>query len=63
MDRHVNGLSLRHESDGTTTLHGPVVDQAALHGLLSRVRDSGVPLIAVIQVRPNPANEPDSANT
>ena len=58
-----DGLSLRHESDGTTTLHGPVLDQAALHGLLSRVHDLAVPLIAVIQVRPNPANEPDSANT
>ncbi len=45
-----DGLSLRHESDGTTTLHGLVDDQAALHGLLSRVRDLGVPLIAVTQI-------------
>jgi hypothetical protein len=47
-----DGLSLRHESDGTTTIHGPVVDQAALHGLLQRVRDLGLPLIAVMQVDP-----------
>ena len=44
------GLSLTHESDGTTILYGPVVDQAALHGLLSKVRDLGLPLIAVTQV-------------
>lgn len=45
-----DGLDLRHESDGTTTLHGPVVDQSALHGLLSRVRDLGVPLSAITQI-------------
>ena len=37
------GLSFTHESDGTTILYGPVVDQAALHGLLRKVRDSGLP--------------------
>jgi hypothetical protein len=47
-----DGLDLRHESDGTTTLYGPVVDQAALHGVLSRVRDLAVPLISVNQVDP-----------
>jgi hypothetical protein len=45
-----DGLRPRHESDGTTTLHGPVVDQSALHGLLSRVRDLGVPLSAITQI-------------
>ncbi|MFC5467304.1 hypothetical protein ACFPPD_01140 [Cohnella suwonensis] len=44
------GLSFTHESDGTTILSGPVVDQAALHGLLRRVRDLGLPLVSVIQV-------------
>jgi hypothetical protein len=48
-----DGLSLRHESDGTTTIHGPVADQAALHGLLQRVRDLGLPLISVIRVEPD----------
>jgi hypothetical protein len=38
-----------HESDGTTILHSPVVDQAALHGLLRKVRDLGLPSIAVVQ--------------
>jgi hypothetical protein len=42
-----DGLSLSHESDGSTVLCGPVVDQAALHGLLQRVRDTGLPLISV----------------
>jgi hypothetical protein len=54
-----DGLSLTHESDGTTTLHGTVVDQAALHGLLSKVRDLGLPLIAVTQVDLRQATGPD----
>ena len=44
------GLSFTHESDGTTILSGPVVDQAALHGLLRKVRDLGMPLISVSPV-------------
>jgi RimJ/RimL family protein N-acetyltransferase len=39
--------SLTHETDGTTTIHGTVLDQAQLHGLLGKVRDLGVTLIAV----------------
>jgi len=42
-----DGLTLTQESDGTTLLSGSVVDQASLHGLLARVRDLGLPLIAV----------------
>ena len=53
------GLSFSHDSDGTTLLSGPVVDQAALHGLLRTVRDLGLPLVSVIQVEPRPANGPD----
>jgi hypothetical protein len=44
------GMRFAHESDGTTILSGPVVDQAALHGLLRRVRDLGMPLLSVVQV-------------
>ena len=51
-----DGMSLTHESDGTTILAGPVVDQAALYGLLSKVRDLGLPLIAVTQVDPRDKN-------
>jgi hypothetical protein len=53
------GLSFTHESDGTTILAGPVVDQAALHGVLRQVRDLGLPLLSVMQVDPKPANRPD----
>ncbi len=47
-----DGLSLTHHSDGITVIHGPVADQAALHGLLQKVRDTGLPLISVIRVGP-----------
>lgn len=57
-----DGLSLSHESDGTTVVRGPVVDQAALHGLLQKVRDLGLPLVSVVHVdadQPDiPASEP-----
>ena len=48
-----DGLSLSLESDGTTVIHGPVADQAALHGLLQKVRDTGLPLVSVICVEPD----------
>jgi hypothetical protein len=46
-----DGLNLTQLSDGTTVLRGSVIDQAALHGLLGKVRDLGLPLIAVMQRR------------
>src|SRR3954452_14446986 len=52
-------MSFTHASDGTTILAGPVVDQAALYGLLRKVRDLGLPLLSVIQVDPKQANGPD----
>lgn len=42
-----DGLSLTHERDGTTLLAGPIADQTALHGLLQKVRDLGLPLLSV----------------
>lgn len=45
------GLTIRLEEDGDTLLTGPVVDQAALHGLLRKVRDLGMPLVSVNQVQ------------
>jgi hypothetical protein len=46
------GLTITLENNGDTLLTGPVVDQAALHGLLKKVRDLGLPLISVNQVPP-----------
>jgi hypothetical protein len=45
-----DGLTLTASSDGTTTIHGLVADQAALHGLLQKVRDAGLPLVSVTRV-------------
>ena len=42
-----DGLDIRYQEDGNTVLVGPVLDQAALHGLLNKIRDLGLPLLAV----------------
>ena len=46
------------EDNGDTLITGPVVDQAALHGLLKKVRDLGMPLISVNGVEPDPSTTP-----
>ena len=48
-----DGLALTHDRDGTTLLEGQVADQAALHGLLIKVRDMGLPLVSVTRQRPS----------
>ena len=50
------GLVITLEANGDTLLTGPVVDQAALHGLLKKVRDLGMPLVSVNRVRPGQAD-------
>lgn len=50
-----DGLTLTNERDGTSVITGPVVDQAALHGLLRKLHDLGLPLVAVLL-------EPDQPN-
>ena len=47
------GLTITLQDNGDTLLTGPVVDQAALYGLLRKVRDVGMPLISVIEVQCN----------
>jgi O-antigen/teichoic acid export membrane protein len=54
------GLSITLEDNGDTLLIGPVVDQAALYGLLRTVRDLGMPLLLVMQLQPDRAHAPDS---
>lgn len=56
-DGLLDGLSLRRESDGVTVLAGSVADQAALHGVLRKVRDLGLPLLSVAQTATHPPEE------
>jgi hypothetical protein len=51
-----DGLSITREEDGSTLLTGPVVDQAALYGLLKKVRDLGLPLVSVSPVETGQAD-------
>ncbi len=53
------GLTLTLEDNGETLLTGPVVDQAALHGLLRKVRDLGIPLLSVNCVEPGRSDASD----
>jgi hypothetical protein len=54
-----DGLTITREDNGETRLSGLVVDQAALHGLLRKVRDLGLPLVAVMHIEPEQADVPD----
>ena len=54
------GLDLRRQDDGTTLLVGPIVDQAALHGVLACIRDLGLPLLAVDRVTATDGRTPTS---
>jgi hypothetical protein len=61
-----DGLRLTLRGDGTTVIHGQVADQAALHGLLQKVRDTGLPLVSVTCVESDqpatPANGPSTGH-
>jgi hypothetical protein len=49
-----DGMTLTRADDGSTVLTGAALDQAALHGLLRKVRDLGLPLLAVTHIDPDP---------
>jgi hypothetical protein len=53
------GLTLKVEDSGDTLLTGPVVDQAALHGLLKKIRDLGLPLVSFCPLEHNQSNHTD----
>lgn len=61
-----DGMTLT-TGDGFTLLRGPVVDQAALHGLLHQLRDIGLPLVSVTQVQTDvvrrPPHNPDTSTS
>ncbi len=54
------GMTLTLEADGETLLTGPVIDQSALHGLLRKVRDLGMPLVSVNRMDPSQPDETDA---
>ncbi len=57
-----DGFTITREADGTTVLRGSVVDQAALHGLLQRLRDIGIPLISLTPVEASDTERPGRTN-
>lgn len=54
-----DGMTITREDDGSTRIAGVVVDQAALHGLLRKVRDLGMPLVSVNRIEPDQTNVSD----
>jgi len=57
------GLTITLEDNGEMLLTGPVIDQAALHGVLRKVRDLGMPLLSVLRVTPGQADASDVNET
>jgi hypothetical protein len=60
LERHwsdwFDNLTISNEANGEAVLHGPLTDQAALHGVLIRVRDLGLPLLAVTMITTDETN-------
>jgi hypothetical protein len=56
-----DGLTITPDDNGETLLTGPVADQAALHGLLKKVRDVGMPLISVVGIKPDQADASETS--
>ena len=55
-----DGLTITLEEDGNTLLSGPIVDQSALHGILKKIRDLGMPLLSVNTIDPDQASKADT---
>lgn len=53
------GLTITQEDNGETLLAGQMIDQAALHGLLTKVRDLGIPLVSLSPVKPGKMDQSD----
>jgi hypothetical protein len=58
-----DGFTIMLDERGQTILTGPVIDQAALHGLLKKIRDLGLPLISVNRLDPDEGSTKQSTNT
>jgi hypothetical protein len=58
-----DGLDLADADDGTTVISGPVVDQAALHGLLQKLRDLGIPLVSLTELTTDAPKAHDDTST
>ena len=54
------GLTITLEEDGNTLLNGPVIDQSALHGILKKIRDLGMPLLSVNSIETGTQDASDS---
>ncbi len=52
-----DGLTIRNEPSGEATLSGPIADQAALHGLLARIRDLNLPIVSLMRLDPRELTE------
>jgi hypothetical protein len=57
-----DGLTLTTEAGGITVITGPVVDQSALHGLLQKLRDVGIPLLSLTQLPSAPTHQTNEGN-
>jgi hypothetical protein len=55
-----DGLTIALEEDGNTLLSGLIVDQSALHGILKKIRDLGMPLLSVNSIDPDQASKADT---
>lgn len=58
-----DGLSLVNDDDGTTVIHGEVADQAALHGVLQKLRDLGIPLVSLTKLPTDAPTTPPASQT